>query len=305
VTRTLQILELQVIETLDINMSQGSSEDIPVANLSKTLGGIGLTSIDSKPLYYRHSGTSSGTPIIFIHGLGGSSEFFVPLISALSLDKTHSLHLLDLEGHGLSPTSAASEVTIESYASDFAALAQQKKIKGATVIAHSMGCFVALTLALKVPELVSKLVLIGPPPNPLPTAGQNGSIARAALVRSSGMAAVVDAIITAGTSEKSKTDNPVAIAAIRLSLLGQDPEGYAKGCQALACVSQALPVENLKVDVLIVTGEEDKVSPPQVCEKYASEIKGAKVHVLSQVGHWHIFEDTKGVAKAVEPFVKS
>lgn len=275
------------------------STHIPVANLSKTLGGIGLTSINSKYLYYRHLGVPTGPPVIFIHGLGGSSEFYIPLIAALGLDKTHSLHLVDLEGHGLSPTSAASAVSISSYASDFAALAKQLKLSGATVIAHSMGCFIALTLALNHPELVSKLTLLGPPPNPLPEAAQSGSRARAALVRTSGMAAVVDAVIMAGTSAKSKTDNPVGIAACRMSLLGQDPEGYAKGCTALAGVSQALPVQQLKVQTLIVTGDEDKVSPPQICEKYASDIMGAKVHVLPQVGHWHNFEDVAGVAKAV------
>lgn len=277
---------------------------IPVANISKTLGGVGLTSINSKHLYYRHAGVQSGPPLIFIHGLGGTSEFYSPLITALGLDKSHSLHLLDLEGHGLSPTSAASTISISSYASDFAALAYQAKISGATVIAHSMGCFVALTLALKEPEIVSKLVLVGPPPNPLPDAAQNGSITRAALVRSSGMAGVVDAVVTAGTSAKSKTENPLAIAAVRLSLLGQDPEGYAKGCTALAGASQALPIQNLTAQTLIVTGDEDKVSPPQVCEKYSSEIKGVKVHVLPQVGHWHCFEDIAGVAKAVGSFLE-
>lgn len=276
---------------------------VPVSNASKTLGGVGLTSINSKHLYYRHAGVTSGSPIIFIHGLGGSSEFYSPLIASLGLEKTHSLHLLDLEGHGLSPTSAASVISISSYASDFAALAQHAKISGATVVAHSMGCFVALTLALKHHELVSKLVLIGPPPNPLPEAAQTGSIARAALVRSSGIAAVVDAVVTAGTSARSKADNPMAIAATRLSLLGQDPEGYAKGCTALAGVSKALSVQQLEAETLIITGDEDKVSPPQVCEKYASEIKGAKVHILPQVGHWHVFEDVTGVAKAVGPFL--
>jgi pimeloyl-ACP methyl ester carboxylesterase len=282
----------------------GRSTNIPIANLSKTLGGVGLTYINSKQLYYRQAGVSTGPPIIFIHGLGGSSEFYTPLISSLGLERTYSLHLMDLEGHGLSPTSAASEVSISSYASDFAALAKYVHASRAVVIAHSMGCFVALTLALQHPGLVSKLILIGPPPNPLPEAGQNGSIARAALVRSSGMAAVVDAVVTAGTSAKSKSDNSLAIAAVRMSLLGQDPEGYAKGCTALAGASQALPVRNLQAQTLIVSGSEDKVSPPQVCEKYASEIKGANVHILPQVGHWHNFEDIAGVAKVVGPFLQ-
>ncbi|KAL5330450.1 hypothetical protein ACEPPN_003978 [Leptodophora sp. 'Broadleaf-Isolate-01'] len=276
---------------------------IPISNLDKTCGGVGLTEVNSKKLYYRQAGDASKPPIIFIHGLGGSSEFYSPLITSLGLEKTSSLHLLDLEGHGLSPTSAKSTITIESYAEDVHGLAQYAKISRATVVAHSMGCLIALTLATKYPELVSKLVLLGPPPSPVPEVVRDGSVARADTVRKSGMVAVVDAVVTAGTSAKSKSDNPVGISAVRMSLLGQDPEGYAKGCTALAGSSEALPVSQIKAQTLIVTGEEDKVSPPQVCEKYGQEIKGARVQVLPQVGHWHIFENLKGVSNAVGSFL--
>lgn len=279
------------------------SSHIPISNLNKSCGGVGLTSINSKNLYYRQTGLSTGPSIIFIHGLGGSSDLYTPLIISLGLEKTHSLHLLDLEGHGLSPTSAASTISISSYASDFEALAKHANIKEAIVIAHSMGSLVALDFAIKNPGLISKLVLLGPPPSPVPEAGRNGSVARAATVRQSGMSAVVDAVVTAGTSSKSKTENALAIAAIRLSLLGQDPEGYAKGCTALAGAIDGLPVSQIKAQTLIITGEEDKVSPPAVCDKYSGEIKGAKLQVLPQVGHWHIFEDLAGVAKAVGGFI--
>jgi hypothetical protein len=81
---------------------------VPVTNLLKSCGGIGLTNISSKLLYYSHQGDESGSPIVFVHGLGGTSEYYGPLISALSLAQPHSLHIFDLEGHGLSPASAAS-----------------------------------------------------------------------------------------------------------------------------------------------------------------------------------------------------
>jgi pimeloyl-ACP methyl ester carboxylesterase len=277
---------------------------IPISNLSKTCGGVGLTSLNSKQLYYRQAGISSKPAIIFVHGLGGSSEFFNPLVSSLGLEESNSLHFLDLEGHGLSPTSAASTVSISSYAADFTALAKYANISGATVIAHSMGCLIALTLATEYPELVSKLILLGPPPSPVPEAGRNGSIARAAAVRSGGMVAVVDAVVTGGTSSKSKLEKPVGITAVRQSLLSQDPEGYAKGCTALAGASVAIPVQQVKATTLIITGDEDKVSPAPLCEQYASQIKGSKVQVLLGVGHWHIFEDPKGVADAVRMFLE-
>ena len=305
----LGVLKNTIAETFAMNqtvarVAKEAASHIPISNLDKTCGGVGLTSLNSKHLYYRHTGVSTGPPVIFIHGLGGTSEFYTPLITKLGLEKTNSLHLLDLEGHGLSPTSAASTISISSYASDFHALAQNAKISGATVFAHSMGCLIALTMAIKYPELVEKLVLIGPPPSPVPEAGRNGSIARAATVRSSGMSAVVDAVVTAGTSAKSKTDNLVALAAIRMSLLGQDPEGYAKGCTALAGASDSLVVSHVKARTLIITGDEDKVSPPQICEKYTEEIKGSKLVVLPQVGHWHVMEDLNGVSSAVGSFLQ-
>lgn len=276
---------------------------VPISNLNKTRGGVGLAPLNSKQLYYRQAGSSSGPPIIFIHGLGGSSEFYTPLVSSLGLEKSHSLHFMDLEGHGLSPTSATSVISISSYAEDFAALARHAKLTKATVIGHSMGCLVALILATEHPELVSQLILLGPPPSPVPEAGRNGSIARAVTVRSGGMAAVVDAVVIAGTSSKSKSENPLGITAVRQSLLGQDPEGYAKGCTALAGASEAISISQIKAKTLIVTGDEDKVSPPQICEKYSGEISGSKVQVLPGVGHWHIFEDPKGVAGAIKSFL--
>lgn len=166
-----------------------------------------------------------------------------------------------------------------------------------------MGCLTALKFTLQNPQLVKKLILVGPPPSPLPEAGSKGSHARAALVRAKGMAAVVDAIVGAGTSSRSKEANSVAVAAVRLSLLGQDPESYAKACQALAGATEKLDVEALKMPTLIVTGQEDKVSPPSLCEQYNSRIQGSTLVVLKDVGHWHVFEDVAGVGQAIQSFL--
>ncbi|CAL5873156.1 uncharacterized protein PFLUO_LOCUS7425 [Penicillium psychrofluorescens] len=271
---------------------------IPISN-QKAPAGSGLTNINGKDLFSQQLGKEDGPPIIFIHGLGGSSSYFHPLISKLK--STNSLHLLDLEGHGLSPTSALSSLTIRSFADDFYNMAQASSVKkGATVIAHSMGCLVAMKLALLHPELVSKLILMGPPPSPLPEAASKGTFGRAALVREKGMLGVVDAIIQAGTSALVQAKKPLSIAAARMSLLGQDPEGYAKACMALArSVDDKLEVEQLKCPVFILTGDEDKVSPPQLCQKYAADIKDAKTQVLKDVGHWHLFEDVEGCVDLV------
>ena len=43
-----------------------------------------------------------------------------------------------------------------------------------------------------------------------------------------------------------------------------------------------------------------------ICEKYVQDMEGrAKLQVLEKVGHWHVFEDLDGVAKAIEVFLTS
>lgn len=276
-----------------------------LSNAAKAVGKSDLININGKLLHYSKLGSSSGSPIVFVHGLGGTVDYWTPLIQSAQLGKAHSLHLFDLEGHGLSPTSPLSTLSIESFASDLKRVFDHAEIKsGATLIAHSMGCLVAAQFALSHPDLISKLILVGPPPSPLPEAASNGTYARAETVRTKGMAAIVDAVVTAGTSEKTKSANQLAVAAVRLSLLGQNPEGYAKACGALAGATSKLDFSQIKAETLIITGTEDKVSPPQLCEGYGKALpKSAGVNVLENVGHWHVFEDVQGVSKAVSTFL--
>ncbi|KAJ5679480.1 hypothetical protein N7462_007724 [Penicillium macrosclerotiorum] len=272
-------------------------------NLSKTITGECLTVINGKRLFYKKQGTGN-KPIVFIHGLGSSSEFFTPLINALDLNTSHRLYLIDLEGHGLSPTSPLSNITIESLANDLNGIFEKEDLSFAsqvTVVAHSMGCLVALDFAIKHPEKAKKIVLLGPPPNPLTALAVDTFTKRASLVRRKGMLAVADTVATAGTSQRTKVS--LGFTTVRLSLLGTEPESYAKACTALA-ECKALPIQCIQAKTLIVTGNEDKVSPPALCASYAERIPHSLPPVvLDKVGHWHIFEDFHGVANAISDFL--
>jgi 2-keto-4-pentenoate hydratase/2-oxohepta-3-ene-1,7-dioic acid hydratase in catechol pathway/pimeloyl-ACP methyl ester carboxylesterase len=277
---------------------------LPTYNLEAT-GGAGLTEVNDKLLNVITSGTGTA-PIVYIHGLGGTTEFYTPLISSLDLNARYRNILFDLEGHGLSPTKADSVLSIASYTDDVAGIFAHPEIgvKDAVLVAHSMGCLVAMDFALKHPELVSKLILLGPPPTPLPAAAAEGQVARARAVRVGGMKACVDAVAANGVSAKTKKVNSLAIAAVRASLLAQSPEGYAKGCTALGGSKDlTLDYTQLSMPTLIVTGSEDKVSPPTLVRKMEGGMKDVKVEVLSDVGHWHVFEDVEGVVRAVKAFL--
>lgn len=281
------------------------SPAVPIAN-ERTIEGRGLVSVGSKRLFYQKKGDGTGAPVYFIHGLGGTSEYFQPIMTRLG--DSYTYHVSDFEGHGLSPSSAVSKLSIASLASDAYQILMQAGLdadSGLTVVAHSMGCLVAMKLALDHPDLVKSLILQGPGPSPLPEAASKATYGRAALARERGMLGVVDAVIGAGTSNHTKAHNPLAIAAARISLLGQDPEGYAKACIALAdSHNDTLDLSALKARVLIITGEEDKVSPPDMCKQMKEKIPGCEeVVVLPQVAHWHLFESTESVCSAVAQFM--
>ena len=287
---------------------------IPINNLSITNGGVGLTTLpNGKKLMAKKVGTGPHT-IVFVHGLGGNMNYYTPVLNQLCLNKDdHARYtslLFDLEGHGMSPTKATSKVTIESYAQDIHDLMKALNApeqNGVTLVAHSMGCLVAELFASQHSNLVTRLVLIGPPPCPLPAVGAEGSIKRAATVRAEGMRNVAITVATAGTSEKTKSEKPLAFTAAQMSLLSQDPEGYAKGCTALAG-ARDLNIDFVQLGKstasLIITGEEDKIAPPAHVQKLAETMKTAKTEVLADVGHWHVFEDVDGVVKAMESFLR-
>ncbi|WQF83009.1 Putative alpha/beta hydrolase-1, fumarylacetoacetase-like protein [Colletotrichum destructivum] len=248
---------------------------------------------------------SGDEKFVFIHGLGGTKDYWTPLISTLSLPNRASVHLYDFEGHGLTPTSPTQKLTISHLASELKSVfdrADTSPQSPATVVAHSVGCLIAIHFALEYPDLVKKLVLFGPPPSSLPNPTPDVWFSIAEQARSHGMSGIVDGIVSTQVSDYTKMNNPLAVAAVRLSLLGQDPEAYAKACSALA-LGDSADFSQLNIETLLVTGRYDPVSSPSVVEDYAKRNAHSRLVVLPNVGHWHVFEDVVGVGQSLQNFL--
>ncbi|KIW87099.1 uncharacterized protein Z519_12210 [Cladophialophora bantiana CBS 173.52] len=272
-------------------------------NTSRTPGASGLTRIDSKLVNVEISGEGVAR-LIFVHGLGGSTEFYAPLRKTAHLDQTHKCICYDIEGHGLSPTESSSTISIQSYAADLAALFKHFKNQPSVLVAHSMGSLIALSFAAQHPELVQKLILLGPARYPVSAAAAGGQSKRAAAVRAGGMRACAETVAMNGTSEKTKTTNVSAYSAVKAILMSQDPEGYAKACTALGRASNLdIDLSKLTMPVLIVTGDEDKVSPIAACQILSEKLPNARLEVIKGIGHWSVIEDPVAVGDAVKQFL--
>ncbi|WP_251092371.1 alpha/beta hydrolase [Streptomyces sp. Caat 7-52] len=96
---------------------------------------------------------------VFLHGLGSMSAVYHAHIAARpELAGRRSL-FVDLPGHGTSDRPRDFGYTLEDHAGAVAAALDAAGVAGAELIAHSMGGAVAVVLAHRRPDLVSRLVL--------------------------------------------------------------------------------------------------------------------------------------------------
>lgn len=123
-----------------------------------------------------------GAPVVCIHGLGGSSNNWTPVLPAFEGKKAIRI---DLPGSARSPL-PEQKLSIDLYVDTIASVLREMQVTKADVVAHSMGTIVAQHLAVKHPELVKSLALFGPLVAP-PDAGREGMRQRAGIAREKGV----------------------------------------------------------------------------------------------------------------------
>ncbi|KAK7866277.1 hypothetical protein R5R35_007111 [Gryllus longicercus] len=101
--------------------------------------------------------TSSGTPIIIMHGLLGSKHNWNSLSKVIHNRTKRKVITVDARNHGDSPH--IPEMSYPHMAEDVRQLLIDLNIPRATVVGHSMGGRTMMLLALKYPELVKQLIV--------------------------------------------------------------------------------------------------------------------------------------------------
>lgn len=221
-----------------------------------------------------------GEPVVMIHGLGGTTNTFTPLLPAFTRNKRVRF---DLPGSGRS-SRVEGTLSIATFVQAVMKAMSAAKVEKAHVVGHSMGTIVAAHFAAAEPNAVRSLALFGPLLAP-PDQARANIRARAAKARQEGMQGIADALVQASTSSETKQKRHTAVAFVRESLMGQDPDGYARSCEALAEM-QAADTSKIVCPTLLVTGDEDVVSPPQIVRMMGQKIAGSRVEVLRGCGHW-------------------
>jgi pimeloyl-ACP methyl ester carboxylesterase len=116
-----------------------------------------IVEVDGVPIRYQVRG--QGRPLVLVHGLAGSTAWWVRNVPALS--RRHTVFLVDLPGFG-SMRKYRSQFSVTGAAHWLAALLTALKIEKAAMLGHSMGGLITALLAAQCPQMLDRIVLAAP-----------------------------------------------------------------------------------------------------------------------------------------------
>ncbi len=258
-----------------------------------------FTTIADTRLHYESRG--DGGAIVFIHGLGGTCSIWHP--QALALSSRHRTIAYDWSGSGCSSRPDRT-YSVESWAVEAAGLCRALRIGSAVMVGHSLGAAVAVTVAARFPQLVRGIALLGPVLK-LPEAAIPAIRDRAAKVRAEGMAPMADALPAGALAAATRESNPAVLALFRAMILANDPEMYARHCEALLAAGAAALLDQVRCPALLLAGDSDPTAPPAAVEKLAGALRGCRYAAIAGAAHAMQLDQPTAVTAELERFVES
>ncbi|MFD3590262.1 alpha/beta fold hydrolase [Streptomyces sp. NPDC058683] len=241
---------------------------------------------DGKGSWIRWTESPGAEPArVYVHGLGSASAAYHAHIAARpELVGRRSL-FVDLPGHGISDRPAHFGYTLDDHAAALAAALNAAGVAGAELIAHSMGGSVAVVLAHRRPDLVSRLVLTEAnlDPFPPPTAGSSGIVAYEE-----------DEFVDSGHARVLDKVGPLWAATMRLA----DPRALHRSAVGLRRGSDPVMrtlLEGLTVDRVYLQGE----LSGELAGRDRLEASGVRVVTVPGAGHNIMFDRPDAFAAAV------
>ncbi len=159
-------------------------------------------------LHYLRVG--KGPTVVFLHGLGGDLSSWIE--EAQRLEKTHTVVLFDLPGHGASAVPPQG-IDLVDIGREIALVLANEKLAPATIVGHSLGAVLAGYVALADKTVVRSVVMVDSLVDPYPIPRDARAKLRTKL--SANPAQALREFFGAGTRDAAQLDKIVA-AAVRV-----------------------------------------------------------------------------------------
>lgn len=233
-----------------------------------------------------------GAPIVLLHCFACSSQWWEPILPLLS--QSHRVIRIDLLGHGGSEK-PKNGYGIDDQANAVAEALNQLKVRGATVVGHSMGGQVAVKLAGQASELVDRVAVIGTPAE----AGQSeleleAKIASAPLIGQGLWRIRWDGLVESGYESAFAPgfDFKAAFKDSKRVVIDNEAMTYSAFADAqdeseasIEATSNVTRLRESGVPFLAIFGEEDQIVDTAAAAASFESVPGAQINVMQGIGH--------------------
>ena len=222
------------------------------------------------PLSYVVDGPPDAPTLLLGPSLGSTIAMWSPQVPALA--RHLRVVRFDHRGHGQSPVPPG-PYTVDDLGHDVLALLDHLGVATAHYAGLSLGGMVGMWLGAHAPERIDRLALLCTGAYLPPAQAWRD---RAAAVRSSGMAAVADAVLA-----RWFTPGFGDIDAYRRMLLASPVEGYAACCEAIAGLDLRPVLGAIRAPTLVIAGASDPATPPALAHEIAAAVPGARLATVA------------------------
>lgn len=247
--------------------------------------------IDGISYHYSAKVPTSGDPeqaVLFIHGAGGSHARWSLQVSRLG--RRFLAMAVDLPGHGLS--GGAARDSIESYREFIMSFTDRLLGSPFYLAGHSMGGAIALDFALNYPGRLAGLVLMGTGARlrvlPAILEAFAGGKKPDSMARFMYRPGAPEAVLKAAEEEMESTS----------------PKVYYSDFVACDKFDASSRLGQIDVPTLVMTGEQDALTPLKYGKFLAGGIKNATFEIIEDAGHMLMLEQPGVVNSALERFME-
>lgn len=234
---------------------------------------------DGARLHYRVDGAANRPCVVLSNSLGTDLSMWDAQVDALAAG--FRIVRYDTRGHGAS-SAGTGPADLARLGRDVLALLDHLGIARAAFCGISMGGLTGQWLGIHAPERIERLVLAN-------TAARIGTAeawsTRARQVRAAGMDAIADGAAARWFTPAFIERAPATVDAMLATLRGQDAEGYAACCDALALADLRADAGTIAAPTLVVAGRDDPVTTVADAAWLRDRIPGAR---LAEVAASHL-----------------
>ena len=173
----------------------------------------------------------------------------------------------------------------------------------AIVLGNGYGGFVALQMAIRHPDIASKLVLADSGAA-FSEPGREAFRNMAQVSREKGLEAITDVAMRRLFAPEFQAQHPELMQDRRAAFLRTDPDVFRAACDALASLDLRSELVAVKVPVLVMVGEHDEATPPPMSHELAAGLPRAELKILGGCAHVPQLQSPRQFLEAIEGFLE-